>query len=585
MFDMEDNKIPNKPLNFFWLVTKPHRIWLWLSIGLVIIASALSSFSNIFFKLIIDAVEANQVSQAMLYGLFYPGVIFLIQAIYRLSGIAGSNITVRASKEATNIVMTYLIGHAQNYFSNRFSGSVTNKVRNVSGALENIIPDLLWSQLSALVAFLVTFVMISLIDLQVALLFITLLVSLVMINRFMAKEKTILSKANGEAGTILQGGIADVVTNIMTVRQYARQTGELNKLKQLTDKKQASSLRSWFFTEKMLFYNSLAVLLFIGPMFWLMTTRWSSGGITTGDFILVLALMSQISGSLIFIGRSFNAIARAVGELQEGLDDILLPYEINDREDASELKLTKGEVRWQGVGFSYEDKTVFNNFSLMIPSEEKIGIVGHSGAGKSTFVSLLLRQQNLHQGAILIDGQDIATVTQDSLRQNIAVVPQEPTLFHRTIAENIAYGSVEATSVEIRRVARLAKADEFIDKLKLGYDTIVGERGVKLSGGQRQRIAIARAMLKNAPILILDEATSALDSESEQYIKEALRELMKGKTVIAIAHRLSTLREMDRIIVLEDGVICEDGNHESLKLAGGVYSRLWTHQAGGFLLE
>jgi ABC-type multidrug transport system fused ATPase/permease subunit len=233
--------------------------------------------------------------------------------------------------------------------------------------------------------------------------------------------------------------------------------------------------------------------------------------------------------------------------------------------------------------FDYQDNKVFQQLNLTIAAGQRLGLVGPSGAGKSTFVSLLLRQYDIESGSIEIDGQNIAEVTQDSLRAAIAVVPQEPALFHRTIRENIAYGKPDATDEEIIEVAKKAYAHDFITSLPLGYDTLVGERGVKLSGGQKQRIAIARAMLKNAPILILDEATSALDSESEVEIQKALHILMVGKTVIAIAHRLSTLREMDRIIVLENGAIAEDGTHDTLLTYGGTYARLWAHQAGGFL--
>lgn len=580
-----NQNIPKTPLAFFWFAIKPSRFWFWLAVFLVIIGAGVWASSSFLFKLIIEAAETNNAHGVVFYGLLYPVVILFVQILYRLSGVACMKSTIKASKVATDSTMEYLMGQTQTYFSNRFAGAITNKVRNVSGALENIIPDILWSQLNAVVSFLVTFVLLWFVDIRISLLFLMLLATLALVNKFLAKEKARLSKINAETGTLLQGGLADVVTNISVVRQYVQKSFELDRLKILTSNKANSSLANWFFTEKLLFYNVVIIFVFAFLMFWLLTNRWSNDAISTGDFIMVIALVSQISSSMLFIGRAFNSIARAVGELREGLDDIFLPYGIVDAVDTKKIAVNQGEIKWHSVNFRFEDKTVFNNFSLTINPEQKIGLVGHSGAGKSTFVSLLLRQHNLSGGAIYIDGQNIAEVTQDSLRQNIAVVPQEPILFHRTISENIAYGNFKASLDDIKRVAQLAKADEFIDELSNGYDTIVGERGVKLSGGQKQRIVIARAMLKNAPILILDEATSALDSESEQFIQEALRELMKGKTVIAIAHRLSTLREMDRIIVLDSGKICEDGNHESLKLAGGVYSRLWAHQAGGFLSE
>lgn len=320
-------------------------------------------------------------------------------------------------------------------------------------------------------------------------------------------------------------------------------------------------------------------------MFHSLTNRWMEGGMGTGDFVFILALYAQITGTLLFIGRAFNNTARSLGEMKEGLFEIIQPLDIVDRADAKLLRAKKGKIEWNNVTFKYEDNSVFDHFNLTIKAGERVGLVGSSGAGKTTFVSLLLRQHELNDGAILIDGQNIAEVTQDSLRENVAVVPQEPMLFHRSIRDNIAYGKPTATDKEIIAVAKKAQAHEFISALKDGYDTLVGERGVKLSGGQKQRVAIARAMLKNARVLVLDEATSALDSESEVAIQKALHELMTGKTVIAIAHRLSTLREMDRIIVLEDGKIIEDGNHDTLTKSGGLYARLWEHQAGGFLQD
>lgn len=342
---------------------------------------------------------------------------------------------------------------------------------------------------------------------------------------------------------------------------------------------------SWGRTEYMLFVNGFILFLFGSAMFYILVERWSVGGVTTGEFVLVASLIAQMSGTLIFIGRAFNSTSRTIGEIKEGFDELLVPFEITDAHDALPLAVRKGEIAWENVTFKYDSNTVFDQFNLTITPGQRVGLVGSSGAGKTTFVSLLLRQHELTGGAITIDGQNIAEVTQDSLRQAIAVVPQEPALFHRTIKENIAYGKPDATEEEIIEVAKKAQAHDFISALPEGYTTLVGERGVKLSGGQKQRVAIARAMLKDAPILVLDEATSALDSESEVAIQKALHTLMAGKTVIAIAHRLSTLREMDRIIVLEAGKIIEDGTHETLKEYGGTYQRLWDHQAGGFLVE
>ena len=265
---------------------------------------------------------------------------------------------------------------------------------------------------------------------------------------------------------------------------------------------------------------------------------------------------------------------------------MLLPHGITNCPTAKELSLSQGGIALEHVGVSYGTRTVFNNLTLTVKGGERLGIVGSSGAGKTTLVSLLLRQQDVHEGLITIDGQNIRKVTLDSLRRAVATVPQEPLLFHRTLRENIAYGAPGATDEEVFEAARRAQAHEFIVEFPDGYDTLVGERGVKLSGGQRQRVAIARAILKSAPVLVLDEATSSLDSESEAAIQTALHTLMENKTVIAIAHRLSTIKEMDRIIVLDGGRIVQDGSHdELLKEVSGIYAKLWNRQAGGFLQD
>ena len=383
----------------------------------------------------------------------------------------------------------------------------------------------------------------------------------------------------------MRGVIVDIFSNISTTRQYVRTSDEVERVKVASEEHRHASSLNWGFTELMLLVNTVILFVFSLGIFYLLVSRWNAGTIGTGDFILILALYSQITGTLLFVGRAFNNTARSFGEIEEGLAEILQPYEITDVEGAGTLSVASGKIEWKNVSFDYGEREVFTNFDLTIQPGERIGLVGSSGAGKSTFVSLLLRQHELTGGEIEIDGQNIALVTQDSLRRNIAVVPQEPMLFHRSIRENIAYGKPNASEEEIVEVAKKAEANDFILSLKEGYNTLVGERGIKLSGGQKQRVAIARAMLKDAPILVLDEATSALDSESEVAIQRALHALMVGKTVIAIAHRLSTLREMDRIIVLEKGKVVEDGTHETLSKAGGTYARLWEHQAGGFLQE
>ncbi len=577
--------IPKTPIRFLIHVSKPSKKWAFLAIAAVIVASAASQSTALIFKWIVDAIEVGDTKAAVTYGLLFPAAVLIIQLTYRLSGFMGMNWIIGAKKYAGDVLFSYTTRHSHTYFSNRFAGSLLNKVTNVISGGDSLIHDFLWSYLSAAVSLLVTLYFIFTIDVVSAVLFLILVGAILVINRLRMEKKREYSKQTAAAGSKLRGSIVDVFTNISATRQYGTARREEVHIEDLGDTWANLGRRSWKHSEWTQVFNSIVLFVFATGIFLVLASRWEAGVISTGEVVFVLTLLSQLTGTLIFIGRSMTIYARVIGEMQEGLDEIVVPYEIIDSPNAASLEVSSGGIEWKKVDFEFGENTVFNKFTLSIKPGQRVGLVGHSGAGKTTFVSLLLRQHEVSGGSIEIDGQDIKVVTQDSLRQAIAVVPQEPLLFHRSIRENIAYGKSDATDEEIIEVAKKAQAHEFITQLEKGYDTLVGERGIKLSGGQKQRVAIARAMLKNAPILVLDEATSALDSESEVAIQAALHELMEGKTVVAIAHRLSTLREMDRILVLENGVIIEDGTHDTLKDSGGVYQRLWEHQAGGFLVE
>lgn len=571
------------PWTFFVVVLANRRGALAAVLVFILVAAGLDQASNYLFKLIVDAVEAGATSAAIGWALLYPVAVLVIQLSYRGSGFVGAIVTTEACHRARTLLSEYLLRHDHTYFSNRLAGSLASKVRNVEGAVGNLLPDLFWSLFDATITYLVTVVLIMMVDIRSGFLFLGLLFVLIVMNARLGKAKSVLSQASAAAASRYQGYLIDAVTNITAVRQYTKLDREQERITEASAEKRAASQRAWFYGERMLLVNGLVLFLVTLLIFWSLTDKWSSGAVTTGDFVLVLALCVQLTSSLIFVGQMFSRMSQSLGEMREGLDEIFVPYEIVDAPEAKTLVRHGGAIQWQNVTFQFGENVVFKDFSLTIPAGQRVGLVGSSGAGKSTFVSLLLRQHEVPAGEILIDGQNIAAVTQDSLRAAIAVVPQEPMLFHRSIRENIMYGRAEASENDMFAAARRAQVHDFVRALPEGYDTLVGERGVKLSGGQKQRVAIARAMLKDAPILILDEATSALDSESEVAIQKALHALMAGKTVIAIAHRLSTLREMDRIIVLEHGVVVEDGTHDALVAYGGVYAKLWGHQSGGFL--
>ncbi len=389
------------------------------------------------------------------------------------------------------------------------------------------------------------------------------------------------------AGKAVTGHLADAITNVQTVKTFGREPEEMNEHNRLAARLTNIRLQHWSLmstrgnTRIALLVTLQALFVFIT----ILVVRRNPALLGVGIFAFAFTI--TLSNRLFEVNMLIRNIEDALLDAAPMTTAILETPEVQDAPGAGKLQTKGGAIDLHNVTFRYEDanqhETVFAGLNLHIKPGEKIGLVGPSGGGKSTFTRLLLRFEDIQEGEIAIDGQNIAQVTQKSLRQQVAYVPQEPLLFHRSVNENIAYGKPHATKSMIAKAAASAHAAEFIDKLPHGYDTIVGERGVKLSGGQRQRVAIARAILKDAPILVLDEATSALDSESEVLIQKALWQLMEGRTAIVIAHRLSTIQKMDRILVLDNGTIVEEGTHKTLLKQKGLYAKLWSHQSGGFI--
>jgi len=483
----------------------------------------------------------------------------------------------------------YLIRQSMSYFQDEFAGRIGAKLMQTSLAVREVVMKLLDMLVYVVVYFLGAVLLIGSTDWRLALPFLGWLVVYLLLMRYFIPRVGKISQQQADARSMMTGRIVDSYTNIATVKLFSHSNREEKYAREAMDGFLGTVYRQMrmFTVLNVSVITSNGVLLFaVGATgIWL----WLNGAMTPGALAVSLGLVMRFSGMSQWVMWEMSALFENIGTVRDGISSISLPRVVSDQPDAKQLVVTKGDVRFENVGFHYGKKSgVIEGLDLHIRPGEKIGLVGRSGAGKSTIVNLLLRFYDRQSGLISIDGVDIATVNQDSLRANIGVVTQDTSLLHRSVRDNIAYGRPDATEEEIAAAARLAEADDFIATLadaagRKGYDAHVGERGVKLSGGQRQRVAIARVLLKNAPILVLDEATSALDSEVEAAIQGQLQLLMRNKTVIAIAHRLSTIAMMDRLVVIDEGRIVEEGTHAQLLALGGHYAKLWQRQSGGFI--
>ncbi len=543
-----------------------------------------------YFKKIIDTLSENVTNKADLS----HGLLILVVTIIFISLL--TTITARVCKfiffafeinvikELRNFSLKKIQYHSQTFFANTFSGSLVTKSRRFVGSFETMFDILLFNFWSTFIVLVGVFIVLGKTSVIISFFFLIWVLIYFSIIAFFLRRKIKYDVIEAASDSSISGRLADIFGNILAVKIFSATKSETNSFKEITEDASIKSRKAWFLAGKIEVIQAVLAFIVQGSLLYVMVHLWLNNKITTGTIVLVQGFIVVIFDKLWDFGNSLTKFMKAGADMKEMIDIFEIKSDIEDPINPEVLKMQKGNLQFSDVSFDYGNNTeIFSNFTLDIPHGQRIGIVGHSGAGKSTITNLILRFMDVTKGSITIDDQDIRNVLQDDLRSMISYVPQESVLFHRTIRENIAYGKPDATEEEIIEVAKKAHAHDFISKLPKGYETFVGERGVKLSGGERQRVAIARAMLKNAPILLLDEATSALDSVSESYIQEALVELMKDKTVIVIAHRLSTIQKMDRIIVLENGTIVEDGNHKQLLKKKGVYADLWAHQSGGFI--
>ncbi|MBI2623787.1 MAG: ABC transporter ATP-binding protein [Candidatus Liptonbacteria bacterium] len=477
----------------------------------------------------------------------------------------------------------YLIRHSHQFFISRFAGTLTRRVSKFAAAFETIFDAIAWrffpTAFFAVGAVIVLFLRSHALGTALGIW----LACFVALLLFVARLRLPLRAARAAMDSKMAGALADSIANQNTVALFSGAAHEGKLFRGVIGRWRAATVRSWNADE--FIWAALDILMAgvnIGLLY-AAVLLWQRGLLTVGDFVLIQVYLIGLFERLINLNRELRRFFDAYADASEMVEILEMPHEIQDWRGAAPLAVTKRTATFKSVGFAFpRSRPVLDNFNLTLHGGEKVALVGPSGAGKSTITKLLLRLYDITRGSILIDGQNIAAVPQDDLRNAIAFVPQEPILFHRTLMENIRYGRRDAKDTEVIAAAKKAHCHEFITQLPDGYYTYVGERGVKLSGGERQRVAIARAILKNAPILILDEATSSLDSESESLIQDALQALMEGKTVLVIAHRLSTIMKMDRIVVLEQGKIVAEGAHQNLLAQGGLYQKLWSIQAGGF---
>ena len=557
------------------------------AVGIQITDLAAPWYLRQFFNLLASNSPNGEVVMQLL------SLVVTIALIYLASWVARrvqdfSNIHLE-SKVMTDLFSStfgYLIGHSYNFFISHFAGSLTHRVSKFARAFEvmfdAIVLQFFPTFLFVVGAVIVLFVRNHVLGLALG----AWAIVFVAFQLYVAKLRQPVRALRAEADTRVTGSLADAISNHATIMLFSGARHEHRLFDTVVGVWRKATLRSWLADN--LIWSGIGMFMIVIEigLLWGATIFWSRGLLTIGDFVLIQAYLLTTFDRLVSINRELRRFFDAFADSSEMAYMLQIPHGVKDAPLARPLSISEGAIVFNKVNFRFHSQQpVLEDFNLSVRGGERIALVGPSGAGKSTVIKLLLRMFDIKEGSVAIDGQDISRVTQESLRAAISFVPQEPILFHRSLLENIRYGRREASDSEVVEAAKNAHCHEFISALPGGYETYVGERGVKLSGGERQRVAIARAILKNAPILVLDEATSSLDSESEALIQDALENLMHGKTVIVIAHRLSTIMKMDRIIVVEGGRIIADGTHKELLADKGLYQKLWSIQAGGFLVE
>jgi len=588
-----EEKIPSKFIPFLWHFYKPYKISLSIAFFAYIITVLIDSFfipftwKELIAKLMEITDRSHTIEILFYLILSYIGLKILKIILMVVDDLLRRHAIPLVMASANIKLLKHAHNHSYRYFSENFGGSLAGKITDTSDNLNYLYKDVCFGILPAILILCINIVFFLKMDYLLGislLIWVSLFCIYTKIN-FPRFFKTTLSHA--EARNLVKGKIIDSLTHFLLVKLNSKQKRETSLIKDVEKKEISTNRKEWKEAIKLwLPLNIFSEIFFISLML-VMLYLYSQSRIDLPDITYILMVNNMIFKALFNLTHSLPNFVKGLGRVSRAIDTLLVPFEIDDDPNAKNIRVRHGEIVFDDVSFRYHNKGpwLFKDFNLRIKAGEKIGIVGPSGAGKTTLINLLIRLFDVEKGGIFIDGKNIKEVTQKSLRNSVSAVTQDSELFHRSIKENIGYTKEKASMRAIISAAKKAGAHEFISKFPNKYNTFVGERGIKLSGGQKQRINIARTILKNAPILILDEATSSLDSETESYIHKSFDQIMEGKTTIAIAHRLSTLRMMDRIIIIKDGTIIEEGTHLSLLRKKGAYAKLWDLQSNKMILK
>ena len=586
----EAPELPDTPFRFCLHYARIYVLFVYAMIVLEAGQAACSILLPYAIKQIMDAVAAAQTQVMPVWDLvagpfwLFAGLNLGVVLFSRASGamlvILGPELRRRVRRE----LFAYLQHHSQRYFMSNFAGSLANRIAEVAMSVTYTVWTVMFDFWPLAISFGVSLVLLAGVSIKLALVLAVWIGAYVVISFILARRCRRYAREYAAARSLVSGKIVDSVTNIMNAKLFARRDHERAYLDGYLNLEVKRARETFWFMEWIRWFQFIAAMILMLGVIGYALSIWSRQGMTVGEFAMAASLSLMLIEQARGLSRRFLDFFEYVGNINDGVNVIIRPHEVVDRDDARTLVITRGEIRLNDIDFAYTaHRPVFERLNIIIRAGERVGLVGYSGSGKSTLLNLILRLFEPQAGSILVDDEDIQQVAQESLRAAIAMIPQEPMLFHRSLMENIRYGRLDASDEEVIEAARRAHAHEFIMEAEDGYESLVGERGVKLSGGQRQRIALARAILKQAPILLLDEATSSLDSVTERNIQNSLEFLMEGKTVVVIAHRLSTLAHLDRILVFHNGQIIEDGTHDQLLAHEGHYAHMWAMQAGGFL--